>query len=65
MVDVSKTGMSAYEFAYALLEHEKVCLLPGDAFGKSLKSYLRLSMTATDAQLAEACRRIRRFGESL
>ena len=32
MVDVRKTGMSAYQFAHTLLEQAKVALLPGDAF---------------------------------
>lgn len=65
MVDVRKTGLSAYQFAHTLLEQAKVALLPGDAFSRSLNEYLRLSLTATDVNLEEACQRIRRFGESL
>lgn len=65
MVDVRNTGMTAYNFAHRLLECEKVGLLPGDAFSTSLHEYLRLSLTAPDDQLAEACHRIQRFGESL
>ncbi|GBR69233.1 pyridoxal phosphate-dependent aminotransferase [Gluconobacter kanchanaburiensis] len=46
-------------FAEALLEEAHVATVPGSAFGYS--PYLRLSFAASDAQLAEACRRIARF----
>ena len=65
MVDVRETGLSAYEFAHALLEQEKVGLLPGEAFGPTLAGYLRISLTASEATLAEACARIQRFVASL
>ena len=65
MVDVRETGLSAYEFAHALLEQEKVGLLPGEAFGPTLAGYLRISLTAPEAVLAEACERIQRFVASL
>jgi arginine:pyruvate transaminase len=62
LLDVRQMGMSAYEFAHALVEHERVALLPGEAFGTSLAGYLRLSLTAPEERLEEACRRIQRFG---
>ncbi|CAN5790703.1 arginine--pyruvate transaminase AruH [soil metagenome] len=65
LVDVRKTGMSSYDFGHALLEAEKVGLLPGEAFGTTLAGYLRLSLTAPEATLAEACQRIQRFAASL
>ncbi len=65
LVDVRKTGMSSYAFGHALLEAEKVALLPGEAFGSTLAGYLRLSLTAPEAALSEACRRIQRFATSL
>jgi arginine:pyruvate transaminase len=65
LIDVSKTGMGGYEFGHALLQQAHVGLLPGEAFGPSLNHYLRLSLTAPDAMLIEACRRIQHFGNSL
>ena len=65
MVDVQETGLSAYDFAHALLEQEKVGLLPGEAFGPTLAGYLRISLTAPETVLAEACQRIQRFVTSL
>jgi len=65
LVDVRKTGMSSYAFGHRLVEQEQVALLPGEAFGSTLAGYLRLSLTTSEERLAEACRRIQRFGLSL
>ncbi len=51
------------DFVDALLEAQGVALVPGSAFGAS--PYFRLSFAAADDALEEACRRIRRFCESL
>ncbi len=40
-------------------------LLPGEAFGSRLAGYLRISLTASEAVLAEACQRIQRFVAAL
>lgn len=65
LLDVRKTGMSGYEFGHLLLEKCGVALLPGQAFGTTLSGFLRISLTATDSDLSEACNRIRNFGGSL
>lgn len=65
LVDVSRTGMGGYEFGHRLLQEAHVGLLPGEAFGPSLNHYLRLSLTAPDDQLVEACQRIQHFANSL
>ena len=44
-----------------LLDEEGVCVLAGDAFGGAAAGHVRLSLTAPDERLAEACNRIGRF----
>ncbi|MBV7337895.1 pyridoxal phosphate-dependent aminotransferase [Chloroflexi bacterium TSY] len=61
MIDVRESGLSSYEFAHQLLDTEKVALLPGEGFGQSAAGHLRLSLTAPDDMLLEACERISRF----
>ena len=61
MIDVRQTGLTSSQFAAALLDAEKVSVLPADAFGKSTKGHIRLTLTVPDERLAEACTRIARF----
>src|SRR5215212_392342 len=61
MLDVRRTGLSAEAFARSLLADEGVCVLVGDAFGGAAAGHVRLSLTASDERLAEACNRIGRF----
>ena len=61
MVDVRRTRLTAYEFAARLLEEEGVCVLAGDAFGGAAEGHVRISLTAPDERLAEACNRIGRL----
>jgi len=51
------------DFAAALLDAEGVAVVFGAAFG--LSPYFRISYAASMAELEEACRRIKRFCESL
>lgn len=61
MLDVRGTGLSADAFAQQLLADEAVSVLSGEAFGGSAAGHVRLSLTAPDERLAEACNRIGRF----
>ena len=61
MLDIRRTGLSAEAFAQRLLAEEGVCVLSGDAFGGAATGHVRLSLTAPDERLAEACNRIGRF----
>ncbi len=61
MVDVSRTGASAQDFAFGLLDAERVAVLPGAAFGPQIASYVRINLGAPDAALEEAGRRIARY----
>ena len=65
MVDVSRTGATAQDFAFGLLDAERVAVLPGGAFGPQIASYVRINLGAPDAELAETGRRMARDAESL
>nr|WP_298096590.1 pyridoxal phosphate-dependent aminotransferase [uncultured Shinella sp.] len=58
VVDVSETGMSGEDFAWALLREELVAVMPGSSFGEQAADYIRLSLTVPDDHIDEACRRI-------
>mmetsp|Transcript_17163 Transcript_17163/g.69048 ORF Transcript_17163/g.69048 Transcript_17163/m.69048 type:complete len:441 (-) Transcript_17163:219-1541(-) len=62
VVDVRGTGIpDAIDFAWRLLEEQKLSLTPGDGFGSMLRGHLRLSYGASDATLDEAARRLAAF----
>jgi arginine:pyruvate transaminase len=61
LLDVRSSGFSSMAVADQLCEHAHVAMLPGDAFGPNLQGYLRLSLVAPEARLAEACQRVRRY----
>ena len=65
LLDVRGTGLGAGAFARLLLERQAVAVLPCDGFGASAEGYLRIALSAPDARLTEAGRRIVRFARSL
>lgn len=65
MVDVRGTGRSDEDFAWGLLEAEGVSVLPAATFGASAAGHVRVSLTAPEAVLGEACDRIERYARSL
>ncbi|MCD2183508.1 pyridoxal phosphate-dependent aminotransferase [Rhizobium sp. GN54] len=58
VVDVSATGMDSEAFAWALLDEERVAVMPGSAFGSGGDDFIRISLTVPDDMIDEACRRI-------
>lgn len=58
---VAATGMSDRDFAYGLLEEERVAVVPGGAFGENGKGFVRASFATGYEQLIEACDRIERY----
>lgn len=58
---IAATGKSDREFAYGLLEAEKVAVVPGGAFGENGAGFVRASFATSYEQLTEACDRIERF----
>ena len=58
-VNVKSLGMTSMEVAEYLLEHAKVALVPGSAFGSEGEGYLRISYACGYEDLQEATKRIR------
>jgi LL-diaminopimelate aminotransferase len=52
-------GETAAEFALRMLDHAAVALTPGTNFGSRGEGYLRITLTAPDARIAEAATRLR------
>ena len=65
LLDIRASGLGAEPFARALLETERVAVLPCDGFGPSAEGYLRISLGAPSATIEDAGRRIVRFAERL
>lgn len=65
MLDIRGAGLSAQEFAAGLLERHDVAVLPADAFGPGAKGHVRISLSASREQLAEACGRIAAYAGEL
>ncbi|HTV45460.1 MAG TPA: pyridoxal phosphate-dependent aminotransferase [Stellaceae bacterium] len=65
LLDVRGTGLGSAEFARALLARENVAILPCDGFGASAAGHLRIALSAPDARLEDASRRIIRLAREL
>ncbi len=60
---IKATGLTSAEFAEALIQEEKVAVVPGDVFGSGGEGHVRCSYATSLEQLQEAVRRIGRFLE--
>ncbi|MFW6437923.1 MAG: pyridoxal phosphate-dependent aminotransferase, partial [Armatimonadota bacterium] len=58
---IRRTGLTSKQFAQALLEDQRVAVVPGDAFGKAGEGYVRCSYASSISDLREALDRIERF----
>jgi aminotransferase len=58
---IKSTGMTSDEFANALLQEEKVAVVPGTAFGNCGEGFLRISYAYSIDNLKEALGRMKRF----
>jgi aminotransferase len=58
---VGHLGMSSYDFAMALLDEEKVAVVPGTAFGASGEGFIRCSYATALEDLKLAMERMARF----
>ncbi|KQT46251.1 aspartate aminotransferase [Aureimonas sp. Leaf454] len=65
MVDVRRTGLSPFDFAWRLFRETGVSTLDATAFGSPADGFLRVAFTLGEERLAEACRRIDGFVRGL
>jgi len=63
LVDVSDTGLTAYEFMRALYERQRVSVMDGAAFGRQTSRFVRICFATDEATIDAACGRIRQFCE--
>ncbi len=63
--NISRVGMSSWDFAKYLLRELRVALIPGSIFGENGEGYLRLSFAASEADLREGLARIKAGVEAL
>ena len=61
MVDTSATGISSLDFAYDLLKHNHVALVPGITYGKCCDKYVRIAFTLDKSLIKEGVDRIAKF----
>jgi arginine:pyruvate transaminase len=64
LVDVRGTGITGHAFMTELYRSERVSVIDGGAFGRETGGFVRICFAADEAQLSEACGRIRRFVRS-
>ena len=64
-VDVRGTGMTSNDFAWELFESTGVAVLDGANFGQNAQGWVRMSFAIDETYLAEACRRVVDFCQSL
>lgn len=62
--NVSGTGWPSRELARELLEKAYVALIFGESFGENGKGFMRLSYAASEADIAEALKRMKAFLEA-
>jgi len=58
---IRSTGLGSKEFAFQLLEQQKVACVPGSAFGVSGEGYLRCCFATSLEQIEEAMGRMTKF----
>lgn len=54
-------GWKSRQFAYELINHAGVAVIPGDAFGKQGEGYVRIALVQPPERLSEAAARIHEF----
>jgi len=64
MLDMRAVEPDCERFAWALLEAEKVAIMPGASFGEAAAGHVRISLCQPEEVLQEAASRLRRFVSS-
>lgn len=63
MVDISKTGLTSFDFAVQLLEAVHVAVVPGITYGQSCDKYIRIAFTLDIGKIEQGVKRIASFME--
>jgi aspartate aminotransferase/aminotransferase len=61
LMNIADTGLASYEFARRCLDKTHVAVAPGRTFGDTADRYVRLSVAASDSDVAEGARRLREY----
>ncbi|CDX44255.1 Arginine--pyruvate transaminase AruH [Mesorhizobium sp. SOD10] len=64
MLDISAVEPDDEKFAWALLDKEKVGVMPGSSFGEAAAGHIRISLCQPEPILKEAAHRVRRFASN-
>ena len=64
MLDISAVEPDDEKFAWALLDAEKVAVMPGSSFGEAAAGHIRISLCQPEDVLREAANRLRRFAST-
>lgn len=64
-VNIKASGLKSEEFAYSLLEHEHIAVVPGITYGEGYDDYIRLAFTVSNDKLREAMKRFKNFWGSI
>lgn len=65
MINIRETGMKSVDFAYSLLKHAHVAVVPGVTYGKNCDDYIRIAFTLEEDTIREGVRRIVKYADSL
>ncbi|MBE0414585.1 pyridoxal phosphate-dependent aminotransferase [Yoonia sp.] len=63
MLDIRATGLSSADFANALLDAEKIAVMPGESFGNAAAGHIRVAMTIDDDRYVAALHRLVGFAD--
>lgn len=61
MLDISAIEPDDEAFAWALLDAEKISVMPGSSFGEAAAGHIRISLCKPEPVLQEAATRLLRF----
>jgi len=65
MVNIEATGLSGLEFSKSLYQEKGVSVLDGAEFGPSGEGFIRISFATSTESIAEGCKRILSFANSI
>lgn len=64
-LNIEGSGMNSVDFAWRLLEEQRVAVVPGVTYGEAYGGYVRIAFTRQAEELREAAVRLRRFMEKI